>query len=87
MARRCSKCGYDLHPEDGYYLGSMMLGFVGAALLTIPPMLILKISGAEDRTLIIYPIVQYAILAPILMYYSRVIWAHVGFKIRKRMSQ
>lgn len=80
MKKVCPGCGYNLHPEDGYYLGAMMVAFFLTSALTIPPVIYLKVTGAEDAVLIGYPFVQYLILGPLLTYYAKVIWAHVGYQ-------
>ncbi len=87
MARRCSVCSYDLHPENGYYLGAMMLGFMLTAMLTAPPLVALKLWGADDFVLVYYPFAQLVILGPVLMYYSKVIWVHLAYHASKRMDR
>lgn len=87
MARRCAVCSYDLHPENGYYLGAMMLGFLVTAMLTAPPLVALKLWGADDFVLVYYPFVQLVILGPVLMYYAKVIWVHLAYHAGKRMDR
>ncbi len=87
MARRCPVCSYDLHPENGYYLGAMMLGFLGCALLTVPPMVLLKLLQVDDFFLVAYPFVQFLVLGPLLMYYAKVIWVHIAYYATKRMDR
>lgn len=87
MARRCSVCSYDLHPENGYYLGAMMLGFMLAALFTVPPLIALKLWEADDFVLVYYPFAQLLILGPILIYYSKVVWVHLAYQASKRMDR
>ena len=80
MAKVCPNCGYDLHPEPGYYLGAMMVGFIAISIFTVPPVVMLKLSGADDSVLLAYPFLQYLILGPIITHYAKVIWAHLGYK-------
>lgn len=87
MEKKCPVCGYDLTQESGYFLGSMMLSFVLTAILTIPPLIFLKVTGAEDRTLILYPFIQYLFLAPLLMYYTKIMWVHVGYRAHLKMKE
>lgn len=87
MKKICPSCGYNLHPENGYYLGAMMVAFFVNALLTIPPVIFLKVQGFEDRVLIAYPFIQYLILGPLLVYYAKVLWAHVGYHTGRKMDQ
>jgi len=84
MQRVCPHCHYNLNPEPGYYLGAMMVSFFAIALLTIPPVIFLKVSGADDRLIIGYPFVQYLILGPVFTHYSKVIWAHLGYRSTKK---
>lgn len=87
MKRVCPSCGYDLHPESGYYLGAMMVSFFIVSVLTIPPVIALKVLGADDFWIIAYPFLQYLILGPLLMHYAKIIWAHLGYRAGKKMNR
>jgi hypothetical protein len=65
----------------------MMVGFFATSALTIPPVVILKFSGADDATVLTYPFLQFMVLGPFLTHYAKVIWAHVGYKAGKKMEQ
>jgi uncharacterized protein (DUF983 family) len=82
MAKVCPHCQYNLHPESGYYLGAMMVGFLAVSILTIPPVIILKLMGVDDSIILAYPLIQYLILGPIITHYSKVIWAHLGYRTK-----
>lgn len=87
MKKRCPNCDYDLHPENGYYLGAMMIGFVSISALTIPPVIILKVMNVDDTLLISYPLIQYLIVGPFILHYSKVIWAHLGYRAGYKMEE
>lgn len=84
--RECSVCHYDFHPESGFYLGAMAVGFIAAAALTIPPVIALKFAGASIGVLVVYPLAQYAILGPLLLYYMRVLWLHLEYRMTDRLE-
>lgn len=82
----CANCGYRFHREPGFFLGAMMMGFLVTAMLTIPPMILLKLMGAEPILLVVFPFVEFAVLGPILIIYMRVLWLHVEFLFSKRID-
>lgn len=86
MQKVCPHCQYNLNPEPGYYLGAMMVSFFAIAVLTIPPVIILKLANVDDEILIAYPFIQYLILGPLLTHYAKVIWAHLGYNSAKKMN-
>ncbi|RYZ62136.1 MAG: DUF983 domain-containing protein, partial [Proteobacteria bacterium] len=86
MQKVCPECGYDLHPESGYYLGAMMVGFLVTSLLTVPPMIILKLMNVDDAMIIAYPFIQYAVLGPLLIYYAKVLWVHIAYRATNRLQ-
>ncbi len=83
MEKLCPECGYKISQESGYFLGAMMIGFFATSALTIPPMIYLKVSGADDWVIILYPFLQYLILGPLLTYYAKIIWTHVGYRFEQ----
>ncbi len=87
MEKACPHCGYDLRQEEGYFLGAMMIGFFATAALTIPPVLFLKFAGFEDSIIIAYPFLQYLVLGPLLTYYAKIAWVHVGYHAGERMKR
>src|SRR4051812_17547890 len=84
--RRCPTCGHDFYPESGYYLGAIMIAYFVTALLTIPTMVILKLMGARMSVLLSFPVIQYIVLAPVLMHFARVAWLHVDFSTSDRLD-
>ncbi len=82
----CPECSYDFHPEPGFYLGAMAVSFLLTAMLTIPPMAMLKIMGAEMAVLIVFPFVEFAFIGTFLLFYSRVLWLHVAHRMSRRLD-
>jgi uncharacterized protein (DUF983 family) len=87
VAPKCSVCSYNFHPEPGFYLGAMMVGFLVAGALTIPPLIILKVLEVDIRILIAWPFVQYLILGTFILYYSRILWLHLEFTMTRRLEE
>jgi len=86
MHKACPKCGYDLNPESGYYLGAMMVGFLATSLLLVPPMITLKVLGVDDSIIIAFPFIQYGVIGPLLIYYAKVIWVHLAYRATQRLK-
>lgn len=86
MAKACPKCGYDLNPESGYYLGAMMVGFLATSILLVPPMITMKVMGVDDSIIIAFPFIQYGVIGPLLIYYAKVIWVHLAYRATQRLK-
>jgi uncharacterized protein (DUF983 family) len=87
VERECPECGYKIGQENGYFLGAMMVGFFAVSALIIPPLIYLKVTGADDTLIILFPFLEYAILGPLLTYYAKIIWIHVGYHSGERMNR
>ena len=84
---RCQGCGLDFYPEPGYFLGAMTVSFLATAMLTIPPMVLLKALQVDLMVVLTYPFVQFLVLGPLLMIYSRVLWIHLEYQMTKRLEE
>jgi uncharacterized protein (DUF983 family) len=78
---RCSVCGHDFCPEPGFYLGAMAVSFMLTAMLTVPPLIVLKLMGAEVGLLVAFPFIEFLFLGSFLMVYSRVCWLHLEYRM------
>jgi uncharacterized protein (DUF983 family) len=83
---KCPHCGYNFYPEPGFYLGAMMVGFLVAAILTIPPLIILKIMEVDIAILVAWPFVQYLFVGSFILYYSRIIWLHLEHRMTRGLE-
>jgi uncharacterized protein (DUF983 family) len=84
--RRCSVCGHDFYPEPGFYLGAMFVSFLLTAMLTVPPMVILKVMEVDTEILIAYPFIQFVFLGSFLLVYSRILWLHLEHAMTKKLD-
>ena len=84
---RCADCDRNFLPESGYFLGAMMVAYVMTGVLTIPTLILLKIFGAELNLLLGLPLLQYVLMAPILLRYSRIIWIHAEYSTSRRLDR
>ncbi len=82
--QRCQKCKYEFHREPGFFLGAMMMGFLATAMLTIPPMIALKLAEAPLPLLLGFPFMEFAVLGPLLIVYMRVLWLHAEYHFSRR---
>jgi uncharacterized protein (DUF983 family) len=83
---KCPECGYGFHPEPGYFLGAMMIAFLATAILTVPPMIALKVMKVDVAILVVFPFVEFLFVGTLLAFYSRVIWLHVEHSVTKKLD-
>ena len=83
---RCPECGYNLHPEPGFYLGAMMVGFLLTAVLTIPPMVVLKLMEVDIKLLVVFPFVEFLFVGTFLAFYSRIFWLHLEHRMTEKLE-
>ena len=83
---KCLHCGYNFHPESGFYLGAMAVSFFLTALLTVPPLIALKLYGAEVETLVLFPFVEFLFIGTFLLFYSRILWLHLEYTITEKLE-
>jgi uncharacterized protein (DUF983 family) len=83
---RCSVCGHDFNPEPGFYLGAMAISFLLTALLTVPPMIALKLLNVDLVVLLVFPFVEYLVVGSFLFVYSRVCWLHLEYRLTTRLE-
>lgn len=84
--KRCSVCDYNFHPEPGYYLGAMMVSFLFTAMVTVPPVIWLKIKDADPVLLFTFPLIEFAVVGSLLIRYSRVLWLHLEHTMTRRLD-
>lgn len=83
--RKCRVCGHDFYPEPGFYLGAMAVSFLLTAMLTIPPMIALKLLDVDIRILLAFPLIEFLLVGSFLMIYSRVLWLHLEYRLTARL--
>ncbi len=86
LHRRCEKCGHDFYPEPGYFLGAMVISFLLTALLTIPPLVVLKLLDVELWILLVFPFVEFLFLGTFLFYYARILWIHLEYRMTNTLK-
>lgn len=86
MNPRCPVCSYNFDPGNGFYLGAQVVSYLLTAMLTIPPMVILKLMDVDIQILVVFPLVEFLFLGTFLTFYSRVIWLHIEHRITERLD-
>lgn len=86
IRKKCQHCGYNFHPEPGFYLGAMAVGFLLTAILTIPPMVILKILDVDINILMSFPLIEFIFVGTFLMFYCRILWLHLEYRMTERLD-
>lgn len=64
----------------------MMVSFLATAMLTVPVVIALKLSGAEVSVIVLVPFLEFAILSPLLLYYARIIWLYLEHSMTHRLG-
>jgi uncharacterized protein (DUF983 family) len=83
---RCPHCDYDFHPEPGFYMGAMVVGFLLTAMVTVPPMVALKLLNVDMNILLAFPFVEFLFVGTFLMFYCRILWLHLEHRMTKRLD-
>jgi uncharacterized protein (DUF983 family) len=83
---KCPVCGYNFHPESGFYLGAMAVSFLLTAILTVPPMIALKLLKVDLEVLLVFPFVEFIFVGTFLMFYSRILWLHLEYRLTGRLD-
>jgi uncharacterized protein (DUF983 family) len=83
---RCPECDYNFNPENGFYLGAMVVSYLLTAMLTVPPMIALKLMKVDATILIAFPFVEFAFVGTFLMFYSRILWLHLEHFMSGRLD-
>ncbi|MBY0471974.1 hypothetical protein K2X30_12480 [bacterium] len=83
---KCTVCNYNFHPEPGFYLGAMMVGFLLTAMVTVPPMVFLKFMGVDRSILILFPFLEFLFVGTLIFFYSRVFWLHLEYRMTHRLD-
>lgn len=87
VRRRCPKCDYNFYPEPGFYLGAMVVGFFTTAILTVPPVIALKFLDVDISVLIAFPFIEFLFVGSFLVFYCKIIWLHLEYRISSRLNR
>ncbi len=83
---RCPHCDFNFYPEPGFYVGAIAVGFLISAATTIPPMIILKILNVDIRFLLAFPFIEFIFVGTFLIFYCRIIWLHLQYRMTDRLD-
>ena len=78
MYERCPMCNLKFEREEGYFLGAMYISY-GLALVTIALIALLLWLGMNwsfEKT-VLWAIIFFVPLAPMLTFFSRVLWIYL----------
>ena len=78
MYERCPVCNLKFEREQGYFLGAMYISY-GLALVTITIIALLLWLGLKwsFQKTVVWAIVFFVPLAPMLTFFSRVLWIYL----------
>lgn len=83
---RCQKCNYNFYPEPGFYVGAIAVGFLLAAVTTVPPLIIMKVLDVDVNVMLIFPFIEFIFVGTFLTFYSRIIWLHLQYRLTNRLD-
>jgi hypothetical protein len=83
MHEACPACGHVFEREPGYFVGAMYVSYALAIplYLAMAGALRLLLRGRSDVAILALALPLFALFAPILFRYSRVIWMHLDLAI------
>lgn len=87
IVKRCPECSYDCHPEPGFYVGAIAVGFFVSAGSTIPPMIILKLMEVETEMIVVFPFLEFLFVGTFLIFYCRLLWLHLEYQITSKLEE
>ncbi|MCZ6692070.1 MAG: DUF983 domain-containing protein [Planctomycetota bacterium] len=76
MHRNCPVCQLEYVREPGYFLGAMYFSYGMSIIVALPGVIVLMRFGVSLVTTFVIAFLFLAILSPILVRYSRVLWFH-----------
>jgi len=78
MSDRCSRCGLHFNREAGYFLGAMYISY-GLALAVICGFGVVLWAATRWRVdkIALWAVVLFLPLAPMLTFFSRVLWIYL----------
>lgn len=79
MKEGCRACGYEYEADSS---GAMALNYAFGALLSFPIFFAVLLRGGSPLMAIGVPALVNAVLAPFMVRYSRLAWAHVEFMLK-----
>jgi uncharacterized membrane protein len=82
MHENCPNCGLKFEREQGYFLGAMYISY-GLALFTIVAIALLlwAVTAWTMQRITVWAIVLFLPLAPMLTFFSRVLWLYLDWAI------
>jgi uncharacterized protein (DUF983 family) len=83
---KCEVCEYNFHPEPGFYLGAMVVGYLLTAMVTIPPMVVFKVLGFSTVFLVMFPLVEFIFVGTFVIFYCRILWLHLEYQMTSRLN-
>ena len=77
MNRNCPVCQLEYVREPGYFLGAMYFSYGMSIIVALPFVIVLMRFGVSLVATFVFAFLFLAILSPILVRYSRVLWLHL----------
>ena len=77
MNEHCPHCGIKFEREEGYFSMSIFLGYILAALVAAPVILVVYLLNGSFWTFVIAPSVAIVLAAPFIFRSGRIWWLYV----------
>ena len=87
MNSHCPVCGIKFERETGYFLNSMLIGYVVGFLILVPTAVLLYFLNVDLLVFSIVIIVESALMWPLVFRYARILWMHADQLLDPRQPE
>lgn len=87
MNSHCRVCGIKFERETGYFLNSMLIGYVVGFLILVPTAVLLYFLNVDLLVFSTVIIVESALMWPLVFRYARILWMHADQVLDPRRSE
>ena len=84
LHRRCPECGLVFEREPGFWMGSFYVNYGLGLAVVVPLAIILLLLGFSWSVVLIAGLAELALLSPLIIRYSRLIWMYMDQSIDPR---
>ena len=87
MNSHCPVCGIKFERETGYFLNSMLIGYVVGFLILVPTAVLLYFLNVDLLVFSLVIIVESALMWPLVFRYARILWMHADQLLDPRQPE
>jgi len=84
LHKSCPECGLVFEREPGFWMGSFYVNYALGLALVVPPAVVMLLLGIPWSVIIAAALAELALLSPLIIRYSRLIWMYMDQSIDPR---